>query len=127
MALVLCTGSNRALMQTRRMILESAGHSVVEASSFAEVQDTCAKHDFDVVVIGQSVIPNEKKRIRTLVREVCSSAKVLELYSTWAERVIDDADVALQVPAETPTNLADAVEELASRKKTRRQTTDRDH
>ena len=38
MALVLCTGSDPAVMATRKLILEQAGHTVVLASNDRQVE-----------------------------------------------------------------------------------------
>jgi DNA-binding NtrC family response regulator len=80
MALVLCTGVNPLLMQTRKMILEEAGHRVVTAQSEPEVKKRCEEHTFDVAVIGQAVSHNEKSRLFSIIRRHCGPVRVLELY-----------------------------------------------
>ena len=78
MALVLCTGVNPTLRETRRLILEQAGHTVVSIADERGLVAACQKHNFDVAVIGQAVSPNVKKVIAALIREHCSSVLILD-------------------------------------------------
>jgi CheY-like chemotaxis protein len=55
MAKVLCTGWEQSLLDTRTMLLESAGHEVRQAKTQKEVVSQCAEHQFKVAVIGQYV------------------------------------------------------------------------
>ena len=80
MALVLCTGSDSVLMKTRQLILESAGHKVLSASSRREVEILCSTFTFHVAVLGQNATPSLKRETLASVRKSCPAAKVLELY-----------------------------------------------
>lgn len=115
-AQVLCTGVDRALLTTRKLLLQRGGHTVVTASNARELTDACARQEVDVVVIGQTVAPSEKRRIASLVRERCPGAKVLELYSPHLGKLVPDADEWLVVPTEVPPELAQRVTELARSK-----------
>jgi CheY-like chemotaxis protein len=96
MATVLCTGSDEALMASRKLLLEQAGHKVVLVTAEPQLLAACAEHTFDVVVIGQALHTNEKCRIFRLVREHCPTAKVLELSAVGVgERVLPQADDSL--------------------------------
>ena len=55
MALVLSTGVDKALLKTRRLILESAGHKVATVMDETALLAACKEHSFDVAVIGQTV------------------------------------------------------------------------
>src|SRR5579859_3193743 len=114
MALVLCTGADKALLQTRRFILEAAGHTVVTVTDEKSLLAACETQAFDVAVIGQSTAPRMKHRIVGLVREHCPDAKVLELYEPHIGRELSDADAWLATPADVPRDLADRVNELAN-------------
>lgn len=116
MALVLCTGADATLLETRRLILRQAGHTVVPATNSEQVILACKQHAFDVAVIGQSVSPESKKLIAFLVRMHCHSAKLLELYAANQGRTLADADSWLEVPADVPQDLAERVTELGIRK-----------
>ena len=114
MAHVLCTGADRTLMETRKLILERAGHAVTTARSEQEVRDACADKSFDVVVIGQPTVLPEKRRILDLVRQLCPGVKVLDLHYPNTP-MLDGADASLEVPGSVPGDLPERVAELASR------------
>jgi len=117
MALVLCTGVDKALLQSRRLILERAGHRIVSITDEKALTSICQKHSFDVAVIGQAVSPNMKRRIASLLRQHCPGAKILELYQPNAGKVLTDADSWLSFPSDVPKDLADRVDELAPGKR----------
>jgi len=116
MALVLCTGVDKALLQSRRLILEHAGHTVVSVTDEQTLTTVCQKHSFDVAVIGQTVSPNMKHRFAAVVRQHSPDARILELYPLFAGKGLSDADSWLSVPVDVPKELADRVNELAQRK-----------
>jgi hypothetical protein len=116
MALVLCTGVEKALLQTRKLILEAAGHTVVTVTDEKTLAKACDEHCFDVAVIGQSTGPNSKRRLFNLIRQSCPEAKILELYPPHTGRILDNADSWLCVPVDIPQALADRVAELANGK-----------
>jgi len=113
MARVLCTGWDKNLLATRTLILQSAGHEVRQATTQNEVASECAKHQFDVVVIGQTVSFKMKGLIVSVVREHCPDVKILELYQPHLGKALEDADSWLEVPADIPSDLAERVGELA--------------
>jgi CheY-like chemotaxis protein len=114
MAKVLCTGWDTNLLATRTLILETAGHEVRQARTQNEVVSECAKQQFDVVVIGQTVTNRMKHLIVSVVRQNCPGVKILELYQPHMGKAVEDADSWLEVPAEIPSDLAKRVGELAS-------------
>ena len=115
MAVVLCAGSDRTLMQTRAMILESGGHTVITAAGERELVDACSKTTFDVAVIGQAVSPLEKQRALGLIRQYCPKAKVLELFIPATGKMLRDADDWLEAPVNPPHDLVERVSTLATK------------
>lgn len=115
MALVLCTGTDPVLLQTRKLILEQAGHTVVPTMNERELISACDQHDFDVAVIGQGISVRMKRVLVSLIREECPSIRILELYYPHDGKAVDDADSWLQVPFVAPAELAERVNELAER------------
>jgi len=113
MAVVLCTGADPALMKTRKLLLEQAGHQVFTAINESSLQSACAARNFDVIVIGQTVSRQGKTQLLNLVREHCPKARVLELYSVSTGKVLDAADAWLEVPADIPAELSTKVTALA--------------
>jgi hypothetical protein len=112
--MVLCTGWDQSLLDTRTLILRSAGHEVRQARTQSEVASACGQHRFDVVVVGQTVSTRMKGVLVGIVKEHCPGAKVLELYQPHLGRALKDADAWLEVPAEIPSDLAERVGQLAN-------------
>lgn len=115
MALVLCSGIDPALMETRKLILEHAGHKVVTAMDESSVTAACQEHRFEVAVIDQAGSSGAKRQIMQMIRKQCPSAKVLELYRYSMGKVLEDADSWLEVPADVPQELAERVTSLAAK------------
>lgn len=119
MALVLCTGSEPAVMKTRQLLLEKAGHTVLLASNDSQVERACKRAPIDVAVIDQNVSPAVKRRFFLLLREHCPTVKILELHRPYNETALEKADAWLIMPSETPEQLAELVTALAQRQPTR--------
>jgi hypothetical protein len=115
-ALVLCTGNDYVLIETRRLILEYGGHTVVPATSDKDISQAALRYSFDVAVIGQSMNKVEKERVFKIVRATFPGAKVLELHPQNAGRILESADDWLAVPADVPVELAERVTALAARR-----------
>jgi hypothetical protein len=113
MAIVLCTGSDRALIKTRKLILQKAGHEVFTAMDESGVKSACQKRAFDVAVIGQTAIRKTKHELLDAIRRYCPSAKILELYQSHRGKTLSEADSWLEVPADVPDELAERVNSLA--------------
>ena len=117
MARVLCTGVDPTLLQTRRLILEDAGHKVTTAQGKAALEEACKDGKFDVAVIGQALKESDKRELAVLIRTHCATARLLELYDTHRGRTLADADDWLSVPADIPQELAERVTRLARRRR----------
>ncbi len=113
MAVVLCTGVDRGLINTRRILLEQAGHVVETAMGERELLAVCSSSRFDIAVIGQTGSPFQKQRFLRLIREHCPGVKVLELFSPLTGKQLPDVDAWLEVPAVVPYDLATRVSALA--------------
>jgi CheY-like chemotaxis protein len=116
MAMVLCIGWDQSLLDTRALILKSAGHEVRQARTQKEVVSLCEAHQFDVAVIGQPISSRMKQLAASIIRELCTHVKILELYQPHQGKALSDADAWLEVPADVPGDLAERVTELANRK-----------
>ena len=119
MALVLCTGAHPTLTQTRQLILEAAGHTVVPAFDENQIKEACRKHNFGVIVIGQSGTAKLKREWREIIRNYCPSAKILEVYTPGTGSVLKDVDDWLESPA-MPQELAARVSTLAGEREDQR-------
>jgi CheY-like chemotaxis protein len=117
MALVLCAGVDPALIKTRQLILERAGHTVVPATDERAMITACEMHAFDVAVIGQKVPPKLKRKMLSLIREHSPSTKVLEMYMISTGRTLEDADAWLEALGAVPQEFADRVAALVLKRK----------
>lgn len=115
MALVLCTGIEPAVMTTRRLILERAGHTVVLAANDRQVEKACRSHSINVAVIGQNTSPAVKQRYFRIIREHCTSAKILELHRPFSDKALEHADAWLPMPGDDPDEFVKTVTELAKK------------
>jgi CheY-like chemotaxis protein len=115
MALVLCTGTDPAVMETRKLILERAGHTVMLASDDRSLEKLCRTHQPAVVVLGQNISPTVKHRYFLTIKEHCKQAKILELHRPFSERALGNADASLVMPNESPEKLAEVVSALATK------------
>ena len=115
MALVLCTGTDDAVMETRKLILERAGHTVLLASDDRNIEKACTEHDPSVVVIGQNTSPAVKLRHFQTIQQHCKAAKILELHRPFSERTLDRAHAWLVMPNDSPEKLVDVVNDLAEK------------
>jgi hypothetical protein len=123
MAVVLCISADESLAMTRRMILQKAGHRVLTVFTVPEAEQACSAQPIDVAVIGQGVPHRERVRIRDLIRNLCPSAKLLELYVPSLGKTIPDADDWLEVPGVAPAELGERVSTLAGEASNRRKNT----
>lgn len=117
MSLVLNTGVYPPLMETRRLMLEQAGHTVITAGEDQEIVIACQQYRFDVAVIGQSAPPKLKRHLFSLIRRECASAKILELVTPDVDKALQAADSWLELPSLLPYALAKRVDELAKGEK----------
>lgn len=108
---ILCIGMDDASMQTRRLVLERAGHQVIQARDLRQVKTACENISFGIAILGQSLNSSEKKRIADVVLASCKTAKILELHTGIAPE-LPEADAHLQVGAMEPKGLVEAVNTL---------------
>jgi len=77
---ILCISNDAALLATRRMLLEQSGFTVVAAFGFAEAMGHCSTDaSFDLVLMGQTLPPKDKKSLIATMREMDCKAPVLSI------------------------------------------------
>jgi hypothetical protein len=97
MSLVLNIGVYPPLLETRKLVLEHAGHVVITRTEDSEIAGACEEYQFDVVVIGQSASAPIKRRILRQICRHCGSVKVLKLFSSDSGKALLGADSWLEV------------------------------
>ena len=77
---ILSISNDAALMATRKMLLEEAGFEVVCAFGFAEAMELCSRKPFfDLVLMGQTLPPRDKRALIGALRELGCKAPVLSI------------------------------------------------
>jgi CheY-like chemotaxis protein len=112
MATILCTGDEPLLLETRKLILQKKGHTVVSAQDQSSVLAICQQHSIDVAVIGECGRPERKREIAAIIRRHFPAVKILELHGIYQSKIIKDPDSTLAMPPEMPDLLARYVDEL---------------
>ncbi len=116
MAVVLCTGHDKSLMETRRLLLEADGHKVIPATTELELQQACSQNTFDIAILGQSLPSAEKHKFFEFLQHHCPRTRVLELYTATRARTLSIADGWLQMPLDEPSELANCVAALTKKR-----------
>jgi len=111
---VLVASRDPQLADVRKAILEDAGYRVVTASTIAAVAKGCKENNINLVLIGYSVRPSDKRRMFLEAREHCKTP-VLELYSDEAPHLVSETRT-FQHHAETPHDFLQAVSNILRRR-----------
>lgn len=109
---VLNVGHDAALLETRSLVLRSAGYSVESASSVDEAIQRFRAADFDLVVLCHSVPEQERHRLIRLIRDHGSSTPVI-FVSARSASADNFADLTI---VNRPGGLLRAAHELLSQK-----------
>lgn len=76
---ILSISRDPTVLKVRNMLLESAGYDTAAALNLIEVQQQLESGAFDLVVIGHTINPNEKRRVEALIREKRPGCPLLEM------------------------------------------------
>ncbi len=94
-ALVLSIGSDVRVLNTRELILRSAGHAVVSAISIREAAVLLKDSDFDVIVLCHTLLKKDCERFTGHLRASGSHIPILYVSSTPSDEPSDFADATL--------------------------------
>lgn len=105
---ILCISNDAALLSTRTMLLEQAGFKVVPAFGFAAAMETCSKDSsFDLILMGQTIPPKDKRTLISTLREIGCKAPTLSI-RRQGDEVLPEVDFTIDSQA-GPVALIDAV------------------
>ena len=110
---ILSISYDRALLWTRQLLLEQLGYNVVSAEGFAqawEATDTKRDH-FDVIILGHSIPPNDKKAIVAHLRDSCD-CPILALLRPYEAPV---SEATMSIDAADPNAFLSAVRKMLDR------------
>ena len=80
------------LADVRKSTLEAAAYRVISTSSILEVEKGCKENRIDLIVIGYSLPPAEKRRVWAAVREHCKTP-ILELYENGEPELVEEGRI----------------------------------
>jgi len=105
---IICIANPDAVMETRRLILQRAGHEIHAVHNLKEMERACQTQQYDLAILADALPDMEKMRIADVIRKACPALRVLELH-TGLVPTVSDADAQLQVSASRPEGLVEAV------------------
>src|SRR3954462_1900199 len=76
---ILVVSHNPELADVRKRVLEEEGYQVLPADNLEAVRSACENGNIDLVIIGYSLPPSDKRRVALAARENCK-VPVLELF-----------------------------------------------
>jgi CheY-like chemotaxis protein len=79
LTLVLSVGPDASLLETRNIVLHSAGYLVESASSVKEATHRFLAGDFDLVILCHSVPTRERERLTCLIRASGSRTPIVSI------------------------------------------------
>src|SRR5437763_112630 len=116
---VLVASLDPQLADVRKQVLEEAGYRVIPAKTPVQVRSACERQRVDLILIGYSLPPVEKRRVRNEVRQHCDGVPVLLLYEAEeAELTQNGAEAELLQDAphlhqsRTPRDFLQAVKQI---------------
>jgi len=105
---ILSVSYDPVLLNTRQLLLESRGYNVTSAEGFIDALDTCKRGGYDLLIIGHSIPPSDKRAIVREANRYCPSPILALLRQN--EPQLEGATES--VDASRPELLLHAVEQL---------------
>lgn len=115
-AYILVVAASRFAGDAMKSALGKRRHTVISATDFRQVQQSCKDMRFDLVVIGEAVPPRIKKALILELRKYCVESPILEVCA--AKPCIAEADYVLQ--SDSYEKLAQGIHEILQRKPRRK-------
>lgn len=108
---ILIASSDSALLQWKTQVLKCAGYAVITARSIEQVSHKCRRQKIDLLLLGSSLSPAEKRRFWVEARSMCQSP-ILELHGTGDPELMDEIRTHTQAISPAASDLVDAVRTL---------------
>ena len=85
LTIVLAVGLDPSLLETRSLVLQSAGYMVESASSVKEAVDRFQSGDFDLVLLCHSVPIKDRDHLTSLIRAFGSRTPIVSIAENLGE------------------------------------------
>lgn len=107
---ILSISYDRSLLWTRQLLLEQLGYSVVSAEGFSQAWEAAekTKPGFDLIILGHSIPPDDKKVIVGRMSATCDCA-ILALLRPFESPV---AEATMSIDAGDPNAFLNAVRKI---------------
>jgi DNA-binding response OmpR family regulator len=83
---VLVVSRHPDLSDVRKKVLEDAGYNVVSVTAAEPIEEACRSHQINLVLVGYSVTPTEKRRVAAEALSCCK-CPILEMWDREPPRV----------------------------------------
>jgi CheY-like chemotaxis protein len=110
-ALILSVCLDSSLLETRKLVLESAGYLAVSVTSVEEAVSRFLAADFDLVLLGHSIPTRDRERMTHLIRASRPTTPVVFIANSSAQRDYF-ADATLE---NDPRKLITGIEEILAK------------
>lgn len=107
---ILSISYDRSLLWTRQLLLEQLGFDVLSAEGFSQAWEAAdnRKNEFDLIILGHSIPPADKKAIVSHMRDSCS-CPILALLRPYESPV---SEAAMSIDAGDPHAFLNAVRKM---------------
>ena len=106
---ILCISATDAILQTRKLLLESHHYEVVPALNFKDVEEACKLNKFDLALVGHDIEPKIKKAVGLKIREHRPNVPIVEMC-----RYSPEIDGSVFTIAESPADLLHIIGEVCA-------------
>jgi CheY-like chemotaxis protein len=108
---VLVCSRHRELADVRKNVLEEAGFKVITSMDLNSIREACKQDKIDLVMIGYSLPPGEKRRVWHETHKSCYDIPILELYENGKPELMPRIALFTE-EARTPVDFLEAVRRI---------------
>ena len=112
---ILVVSKDPNLADVRKHILEEAGFKVINALDYTTLKEACEQDKIDLVMIGYSLPPSEKRRAWQAAREICKTP-ILELYDEKSSPSLMEVQALFSHQSHAPGDFLEAVKQALGNK-----------
>ena len=106
---IIVASHDPSLADVRKRVLENAGFYVIPVSDSPAVEKLCSKHKVQLIMLGYSLPPDQKRKIWHSARKKCN-APILELHQKGKPELLEQNVFFHE--AHRPDDFLDRVQEL---------------
>jgi len=85
---ILVVSRDPKLADIRKRVLEAAGYCVIAANNDSAVEEACSNDGIQLIMLGYSLAPSDKRRVWAKSREHCN-VPILELHKGGGPELVE--------------------------------------